>query len=441
MPADRCPSCGTVGPAGSCACHAFSPAEQTAVLPPLDGPHLVRPYVADTPVLMEPGHPAADPFGTQVGPPPVQPITTQAGPPPVQPITTQTVPFVPPQPSAPGAVPPPPPGRAPHVPQAAGPFAPPAAQSDAAATQLLPPVQEQGSPAPFQLGRVVPPPPQPEPPTALIPPIPTDPGTAATALIPPIPAGPDPATTLLPPVPDGPKPPPATDLGLFGFHDDESAAPVSRTERRSQRRRSADRKRLVIAGGAVGVTALAVSMAMLLSSSPDSVDHALPAPTGPGVASSAATTPSAPSSGEASPDASASADSPSPTRSSARPSQSVATKPAAAPTTAPPEPTSAPPASPSSSPSPSANRTLRRNDTGPDVVQLQHLLMKAACMPVNWLDGDITDKYQTGFGAQTQSALMNFQWKYRSKLKGIEPGVYDPQTQALLQEVAQNPKC
>ncbi|MFF0293869.1 hypothetical protein ACFYST_10880 [Kitasatospora sp. NPDC004614] len=438
MPADRCPSCGTVGPAGSCACHAFSPAEQTAVLPPLDGPHLVRPYVADTPVLMEPGHPAADPFGTQVGPPPVQPITTQAGPPPVQPITTQAGP---PQPSAPGAVPPPPPGRAPHVPQAASPFAPPAAQSDAAATQLLPPVQTQGSPAPFQLGRVVPPPPQPEPPTALIPPIPTDPGTAATALIPPIPAGPDPATTLLPPVPDDPKPPPAADLGLFGFHDDESAAPVSRTERRSQRRRSADRKRLVIAGGAVGVTALAVSMAMLLSSSPDSVDHALPAPTGPGVASSAATTPSAPPSGEASPDASASADSPSPTRSSARPSQSVATKPATAPTTAPPEPTSAPPTSPSSSPSPSANRTLRRNDTGPDVVQLQHLLMKAACMPVNWLDGDITDKYQPGFGAQTQSALMNFQWKYRSKLKGIEPGVYDPQTQALLQEMAQNPKC
>ncbi|MFD8479784.1 hypothetical protein [Kitasatospora sp. NPDC059673] len=433
MPADRCPSCGTVGPAGSCACQAISPTEQTAVLPPLDGPHLVRPYVADTPV-MESGNPAADPFATQVVPPAVQPITSQVAPPPVQPITPQ----------APMAQPPHMPMAQP--PQAAGPFAPPPApfpdQSDAAATQLLPPVQAQdpsapgpfvppgqsvptGPGAPFQLGRVVPPPPQPEPPTALIPPVPADS---------------DPATVLLHPVPDGPERP-AADLGMFSFHEDESAAPVSRTERRSQRRRSADRKRLVIAGGAVGVTALAVSMAMLLSSSPDSVDHALPAPTGPAVASSAATTPSAPPSAEASPDASASADSPSPTRSSARPSQSVATKPATAPTTAPAEPTSAPPTGPSSSPSPSANRTLRRNDTGPDVVQLQHLLMKASCMPVNWLDGDITDKYQPGFGAQTQNALMNFQWKYRGKLKGIEPGVYDPQTQALLQEMAQNPKC
>ncbi|MFI9783869.1 hypothetical protein ACIHEI_10235 [Kitasatospora sp. NPDC051984] len=460
MPADRCPSCGTVGPAGSCACHAFSPAEQTAVLPPLDGPHLVRPYVADTPVLMEPGHPAADPFGTQAGPPPVQPITTQAGPPPVQPITTQagpppvqpittqagpppvqpittqTVPFVPPQPSAPGAVPPPPPGRAPHVPQAASPFAPPAAQSDAAATQLLPPVHTQGSPAPFQLGRVVPPPPQPEPPTALIPPIPTDPGTAATALIPPIPAGPDPATTLLPPVPDGPKPPPAADLGLFGFHEDESAAPVSRTERRSQRRRSADRKRLVIAGGAVGVTALAVSMAMLLSSSPDSVDHALPAPTGPAVASSAPSAPSESPSGEASPDASAS---PSPTRTSARPTQAVTTKPAAAPTTAPAEPTSAPPTT--QPPSPTPSRTLRRDDTGPDVVQLQRLLTKASCLPAGWLDQDRTKTGQLGFGPLTQNTLTYFQKQNRNQLKGVTPGVYDPQTQAVLEAAAQNPSC
>ncbi|MFJ5923924.1 hypothetical protein ACIQF6_15135 [Kitasatospora sp. NPDC092948] len=433
MSADRCPSCGTAGPAGSCACPVGSPAEQTAVLPPLDGRHLVRPYVADTPVV-EPG----DPFATRVAPPLVQPITPDRPP-------TDRLPFVPPQPSAAGAVPPPAPGRPPHVPQAAVPFAPP----PDAATQLLPTVPPQGAPqgAPgrfvqtdqgvtFPLGRVVPPPPQqqqhpqqpqphpqPEPPTALIPPVP---------------AGPEPATALLPPIVDR-----GADLGMFRFHDDdEPHGPVSRTERREQQRRSADRKRLVIAGGAVGVTALAVSLAMVLSSSPDSTDRALPAPTAPAVASSAESTPSAPPSADPSPDASESSADPSPTRTSARPSPTVTTQPAAAPpapATTPPAPTSAPPAGPS--PSPSTGRTLRLNDTGPEVVQLQRLLAAATCRPTGWLD-ERSLSGQPLFGLRTQSALASFQRQNRSQLKGpVDLGVYDPQTQALLQSAAQNPDC
>ncbi|PJN26923.1 peptidoglycan-binding domain-containing protein [Kitasatospora sp. CB02891] len=446
MPADRCPRCGTVGPAGSCACHAFSPAEQTAVLPPLDGPHLVRPYVAGTPVV-EPGNPAADPFATRVGPPSVQPITAQS--------PSDRPPFVPPQASAPGAVPPSAPGLPPHVPQAAGPFAPPQPPlpdlPDAAATQLLPPVPPQGTAAPgrfvqteqgvpFPLGRVVPPPqPQPEPPTALIPPIPAGP-EPATALLPPVPAGPDPAAMPVPPTPGSARPP--ADLGMFSFHDDESAAPVSRAERRSQRRRSADRKRLVIAGGAVGVTALGASLAMLLSSSPSTVDNALPVPSGPAVASSAEGTPSALPSVEASPDASASANSPSPTRTSARPSQPViSTQPMAAPVTTAPA-TNSPSASPTAQPSSSAPiRTLRRNDTGPDVVQLQRLLMAVGCNRIGDLDRDRTSSNQVGFGFWTETALAGFQQQNRSTLKGIERGVYDPQTRALLESMAQNPNC
>ncbi|KDN85772.1 hypothetical protein [Kitasatospora cheerisanensis] len=329
MSADRCPRCGTARTAGGCACHAVSPVEQTAVLPPLDGPHLVRPYVAGTPVV-EAGDPSVDPFATRVGPAPVQPITgPQPGPPP----------FAPPQP----------PARPPHVPQAASPFGPPqpaapaqpfapqpdapqpdAPQPDAAATQLLPPVPPQGSPAPgrfapdggpeqgvpFTLGRVVPPP-QAEQPTALLPPVPA--GAAGAA-------GPVDAD-----LPDQEQPGrPAADLGMFSFHGDDEAAPVSRAERRSQRRQSADRKRLVIAGGAVGVTALGASLAMLLSSSPTKVDKALPAPTAPAVVSSASATPSAPPSADASPDASATTAGPSPVRTTARPTQTVTTHPAAA---------------------------------------------------------------------------------------------------------------
>ncbi|MGW4381581.1 peptidoglycan-binding domain-containing protein [Kitasatospora sp. NPDC004531] len=412
MSADRCPRCGTAGPAGSCACPAVSPVEQTAVLPPLDAPPLVRPYVAGTPVAD-----AGDPFATRVVPA-VQPITAQ--------LATEQPPFVPPQPSAPGAVPPPVPGRPPHVPQAASPFAPAPAPSDAA-TQLLPPVPPQGpgrfvqteQGPPIPLGRVVPPPqPQPEPPTALIPPVPT---------------GPEPATALLPPVPAGPAGPPApTDLGMFNFHEDEPAGPAGRTERRAQRRRSADRKRLVIAGGAVGVTALAVILAMLLSASPDSVDHALPAPTG--LAPSPETTPSAPPSTEPS----ASADSPSPTRVSARPSQTVTARPTTAPTTpaAQAPPTVAPTTAQPSSSAPS--RTLQRNDTGPEVTQLQHLLVTALCYPPNWLKGDLTRDGDPGFGLATQSLLSEFQ--RRSGLKNTK-GVYDERTRAALEAAAQNPDC
>jgi hypothetical protein len=228
---------------------------------------------------------------------------------------------------------------------------------------------------------------------------------------------------------------------MFTFRPDDPADPadpVSRTERRSQRRRSADRKRLVIAGGAVGATGLAVIVAMLLSSSPASVDHALPAPTAPAAASSAETAPSAPPSGEPS----ASADGPSPTRSSARPSPTASARPTTAATVAaPPAPptTTAPTSAPPSSSAPV--RTLRWKDTGPDVTQMQLLLMRASCDRIGPLDRDLAAPGQPGFGRWTEDVLSSFQRRNRSQLKNITLGVYDPQTRAVLEAAAQNPDC
>ncbi|MEV6209846.1 peptidoglycan-binding domain-containing protein [Kitasatospora sp. NPDC051914] len=73
MPGELCPLCGTVRTAVGCACASSSPdAAETAVLPHVEGPPLVRPYVSA-------GHghgyghaaagPTADPFATTLMPP------------------------------------------------------------------------------------------------------------------------------------------------------------------------------------------------------------------------------------------------------------------------------------------------------------------------------------------------------------------------------------
>ncbi|WP_431678327.1 peptidoglycan-binding domain-containing protein [Kitasatospora sp. KL5] len=71
MPGELCPLCGTVRTAVGCACTSSSPdATETAVLPHVEGPPLVRPYVSA-------GHgyghaaagPVADPFATTLMPP------------------------------------------------------------------------------------------------------------------------------------------------------------------------------------------------------------------------------------------------------------------------------------------------------------------------------------------------------------------------------------
>ncbi|WP_282205605.1 hypothetical protein [Kitasatospora fiedleri] len=479
MPAERCPRCGTARTAGSCACNAVSPAEETAVLPHLEGPPLVRPYVAGAAVV-EPGDPAGDPFATRPLPPPVQPITAApaaAAPPPsgppiaVPPSAAQPPAVQPITGPPPGAAPPPPPNRPPHVPQAASPFGPPQPapapvqpqpqpRPDADATQVLPPVPAQQQPprASGAPGRFVPIPPpgaasgQGEVPAAEQ----TMPLTLGPVKAPPQHpaagrgAGPD-ETTRLTPVggpggPNGPngsngdEPWPAaagTDLGMFTFREDGADGPISRADHRERRRQSADRRRLVIAGGAVGVTALGASLAMLLSSSPSPVDNALPAPTAPAVVSSADPAPDPAPSGTASPEPSAG--SPSPTRTKARPSQTATSKAAAAPTAEAPSASSSP--SPDrTSQSPSAAATLRLDDTGPDVTQMQRLLMTVNCNRIGQLDSDRTSGNQPGFGYWTQSVLAVFQHKER-KLKGVALGVYDPQTRSALQEAAKAPDC
>ncbi|MFJ4678481.1 hypothetical protein [Kitasatospora sp. NPDC088783] len=482
MPAERCPRCGTARTAGSCACNAVSPAEETAVLPHLEGPPLVRPYVAGAAVV-EPGDPAGDPFATRPVPPPVQPITAApppSGPPVAVPPSAAQPPAVQPITGPPpGSGPPPPPNRPPHVPQAASPFGPPQPapvpvqppqqpRPDADATQVLPPVPAQQPPrASGAPGRFVPIP----PPGAAAGPgqVPAAEQTMPLTLGPvkappqrPAPgrgAGPD-ETTRLTPVggpggPNGDEPWSAAagaDLGMFTFREDGADGPVSRADHRERRRQSADRRRLVIAGGAVGVTALAVSLAMLLSSSPSTVDNALPAPTAPATVSSADPAPAPAPSETASPEPSAG--SPSPTRTKARPSQTATSSaPAAdAPATSDPAP---PAAAPSPSPSTSASRSsaqpsssaatraLKIGDSGPEVTQMQRLLMTARCNLIGNLYVDQTPDGRPGFGNWTQFVLTDFQSSQQraKKLKNFQPGVYDAPTQVALQAAAKTPDC
>ncbi|WP_380284929.1 peptidoglycan-binding protein [Kitasatospora purpeofusca] len=90
MPDQHCPTCGT---ARSTGCGCFVPdgsLDETAVLPHLEGPPLVRPYVPQAVgqvvhgppvgVAVEPGPapPATDPFGTAVLPPAVPPLGPDA---------------------------------------------------------------------------------------------------------------------------------------------------------------------------------------------------------------------------------------------------------------------------------------------------------------------------------------------------------------------------
>ncbi|WP_030267352.1 peptidoglycan-binding domain-containing protein [Streptomyces sp. NRRL B-24484] len=101
MPGELCPLCGTVRTAVGCACASSSPdVTDTAVLPHMEGPPLVRPYVA-----AGGGHgrpypgPGPDPFATTLLPP-APPAARPAAPPP-----PSAPPAVPPQRPAPGAGP------------------------------------------------------------------------------------------------------------------------------------------------------------------------------------------------------------------------------------------------------------------------------------------------------------------------------------------------
>ncbi|MDH6574952.1 peptidoglycan-binding domain-containing protein [Kitasatospora sp. MAP5-34] len=86
MPGQHCPVCGAVPTPAGCACHQHPDFEETAVLPQLDGPELVRPYVPaaallppvpadDFPTAMMPQVPDYEP--TPIQPPYEQPAYQQ----------------------------------------------------------------------------------------------------------------------------------------------------------------------------------------------------------------------------------------------------------------------------------------------------------------------------------------------------------------------------
>ncbi|MEU2630828.1 hypothetical protein ABZ641_27955, partial [Kitasatospora sp. NPDC007106] len=83
MPGELCPLCGTVRTAVGCACASSSPdVTETAVLPHLEGPPLVRPYVAAGGGHGRPyAGPGPDPFATTLLPP-APPAAHPAAPPP-----------------------------------------------------------------------------------------------------------------------------------------------------------------------------------------------------------------------------------------------------------------------------------------------------------------------------------------------------------------------
>jgi len=325
MPAEHCPRCGRARTAAGCVCSSDSSVADTAVLPHLEGPPLVRPYVA---AAVE--HPAAasahDPFATRLSPAATAPLVTG-------PVVTGRV-------TAPPAGPPVPPP--PTVPPQVGPV-PPQHTASADATALLPAAG------------------------------------GAHAWQPGAPADGDAGWAEQDQGPDGeswePAPGLAADLGMFAFHDEPAPAPGSRAKRRERRQESANRRRLVIVGAAVGLAAVGAGLAFALTpGSSDHSDSALPAPTGPALPSAADPFPSTDPTGSSSGTATGS------------PSAGRTTKPATA-SKAPAAPTAAAPTSPASatasrSPSASASastavRDLRRGDEGADVSAVQAQLAEA----------------------------------------------------------------
>ncbi|GAA4846900.1 peptidoglycan-binding domain-containing protein [Kitasatospora terrestris] len=403
MPAELCPRCGAARTAGGCGCFSDPSNADTAVLPHVEGPPLVRPYVAAAPVE-QPG-PGPDPFATRLAPPTGLPPMPPAPPaPPVAPYpgagaaaqTTVLPGPVTPGPVTPGAVPLGPVApAAPAAAPAAVPVAPAAAQ-----TAVLPPVPAQppaqppvGQPGPEAHTQLIPPQAHPAPPT---------PPASAPA------SPPRPARSSEP----------ATDLGMFTFREEYVPPPGSRAERRVEQQQAAGRRRTVIAGAMIGLAAVGAGLALALSpASPDRGNQALPAPTDSGI----------PYPGPTTPTVEASSGSPSPVAPSTTKAKPPTTRAAAPQTTAaPPSPSPSASAKPSrsASPSPSATvRDLHRGDTGADVAAMQSRLVNA--VPWRFDEEDVNGT----FDKNTEQALRNFQTMMA--IHG-EDGWYGPQTRTRL---------
>ncbi|MFJ9771715.1 peptidoglycan-binding protein [Kitasatospora sp. NPDC101157] len=376
MPDQHCPTCGTARSTG-CGCLPDRglddrSLDETAVLPQLEGPPLVRPYVPQAPdqVVEEPS-PTTDPFATAVLPPVPpgrqgQPM--QSGPPPLGPDADAYA----------TTVLPPVPGPAP----------------DAYATSVLPPVRSG-------------PPVQPGPPTQSGPP-----------------------DRPRPPVGPGAGDGSGDDLGYFPFGNEapepDSAAVGGRAARRAaeQTERSpfAGRKGL-IAGVGAGLLALTVGLAYAVTPSSEPTRQAeplpvttlAPAPVDPPTLAAPTTNAPAPSTGTPSP---------TPTR-TARPSPSRTPTPTPTHSAAP-TPTPTPPPTPTPTPTPTPSQTprlLQLGMSGPDVLAMQQQLVNAGC-------GFVDKSIVTGtFDYWTRTTLQDYQ--HQNHIKG-ENGVYGPRTQAVL---------
>ncbi|MEU3563610.1 hypothetical protein [Kitasatospora sp. NPDC006786] len=400
MPDQHCPTCGTARSTG-CGCLPDPSLTETAVLPHIEGPPLVRPYVPQTADQLadetHPNAPVVDPFATTV-------------------------------------LPPAPPGQ--PGPPAAPPLGP---DADAYATTVLPPVAP--GQAPFGPGAGAHPG--------------TD-GYPAGDGYPDLGAHPEAyATTLLPPVP--PSGPAGNEIGLFAFGQAPDPGPASNAGRgpnagqavpgpgagggRAARRAAeqADRHPLarrkgLLAGVGAALVALTIGVAYAVTPSkepsakqaqPLPTTTLAPAPVDPPTLATPVPSAAAPTSEAPSPTPTPTRK-PSPTKTATPPPIATPTAEApAAPPAAAPTPTAPAPSTPTPTPTPTATstpRVLQYGMSGPDVTALQQKLAVVVC----WASVPVTGQYDD----TTVNTVGYVQWMW--DVKGDKRGIFGPNTRAAL---------
>ncbi|MFJ7911115.1 peptidoglycan-binding protein [Kitasatospora sp. NPDC096204] len=415
MPDQHCPTCGAARSTG-CGCVPDPSLTETAVLPHLEGPPLVRPYVPRTADQVadeaHPNTPVVDPFATTVLPP------------------------VPPgQAAVPGS---------PAVP----PLGP---DADAYATTVLPPVGPVLPPvgpgqSPFGPGQA------PFGQDGAYPDAHAHPGAGAqpdayaTAVLPPVPPGGPggyPAEAAQPRTPASA--PDGNEIGLFPFGQaqDFGQAPSGpgpdgggRAARRAAEqagRRPLARRKGLLAGVGAALVALTIGVAYAVTPSAEPpAKQAQPLPTTT-LAPAPVDPPTLAAPAPSAPPPTSEAPSPTPTPTPTRrpsPTKTAAPTPVATPTVeapaAPPVPVPTPTAPPVPTPTPVVTptpRVLQYGMSGPDVTALQQKLAAAvscfASIPVTGVYDDTT-----------VNTVDYVQWKWN--VKGDKRGVYGPNTSAAL---------
>lgn len=413
MPDQHCPTCGAARTVG-CRClpdHHRAPhggpatgpdVTETAVLPHIEGPPLVRPYVqAAGQVPTGPvTPPPVDPFGTEVLPP--AGYAPQAATPSMNGQMNGPV-------NGPMAAPMVTPMSGPMPPQA--PPAPPGPDADAFATTVLPPVYPAPGPA-YGAPRQAP-----------------QPSMSQAAMAqPPMPPYGAPGAAPYDGHPDG-EPQEGEELGFFPFHEDAPEGPGGRASRRAAGTGPLAGRKGVVAVAGAGLLALTVGLAYAVTPSGAGDDDRraqpvpsvslAPAPTDPSTPPSPSAAPSTPESPSASPTRTAK---PSPTRTAApTPVATTAAQPAPSPTPTAPSPTASTP--PTATPTPTASfRTLKVGMSGTDVLAMQQKLGVVLC----WMDVPESGR----FDDDTYDAVRYFQ--VVQGVQGDKKGEFGPNTKAAL---------